>query len=134
MIESKYTLIKLVSSVEKEADASNNISVSYITPNIEVIVGGVNEEEAYAALQEIDEEVEFFKAIFTELARIRKNAKNKKALLANVDQYRESVLTSKNEYITKLYLNNYNTWEQIESHIKKISGEFMIIPCFYKSI
>jgi hypothetical protein len=134
MFNPKYSLIKLLSSIEKEADASNNIRVTYNTPNIDVIVGGVTEEEAYGALRIIDEEVEFYKGLFAELARIRKEAKNRKVMSSQVLAYEKSILTSKNEYINKLYLDDWRVWEQLEAQMKKLQGEYLIIPCFYKSI
>lgn len=131
-----YTLIRLIYSITREADASNDVRVTYEAPEVEVIVGGKDLGEVQAALDEREKQINFYKDLQRQSRELRQTT-NLKTRLKATTKLEEEILKDKNPYIVGLCLgenDRYRMWSEIEDKLKNIIGEYLIIPSVYKKL
>lgn len=129
-----FTLIRLVSYVEEQAEATNDVRVYYNKPAVTVIAGGVSIELAQTHLDAIEVEVKYLNSLLEQRRAIARDLKTRTKKLQKFES--EIYATrSKNEYLKNMHtISIFEMWRSIENRLKAISGEYLIIPSIYKNL
>lgn len=133
-MEQSFTLIRLINNVEAEADASNDVRVTYKKPIVDIIKGGVDFEQAESVLKLIEEEINFLKDLQEQRSKIFQTNKRNSDRELKVIQLEETICENKieNKFIKKLYTRPHNLFDTIEKRLEEIAGTYLIIPSFHK--
>ncbi len=129
-----HVLVRLVSSSESEAEASNDVRVTYYKPTIEIIEADMPLVEAEKALAKIESEVKFYKDVLEEFYEISRKSKTRMAGEIKQREFIENLMKSDNPLIKVLNPYAYRAIETIKSRLDSITGEYLIMPCIYKQL
>lgn len=135
-MQQSFTLLRLVERTTQEADASNDVHVSYEMPIVQVLEAGTTFENCQESLQKIETEVMKLKSL--ENRRIDIFTKNKRNVAREEKMLKleEQIVKENNIFTKNLYLSpgSYSFWKSIENRIENLRGHYLIVPSYHKTI
>jgi len=135
-MQQSFTLLRLVERTKQEADASNDVSVSYDMPIVQVLEAGTTFEICQETQQKIETEVMLLKSLKNRRINIITKDKRNVSKEEKIYKLEEQIVKENNIFTKNLYLSpgSYSFWKSIENRIENLQGHYLIIPSYHKAI
>lgn len=127
-----YNLIKIIRRKEMQAEASNDIYVTYHASTIEVVCGGVDAEEAAEKLAIITTEMDSLRGVQKQVVDIMRAEPNRDKRTKAVDNFYKNLWETTD--VKAMQVNRYNIEQSIKDRMEELAGEYLIIPGIYKQL